>query len=95
MEYWFTAHLRLNGIYWGTTALALLNSLHLIDKNDVVENVMKCYHSTGIGKGGFGGNPTHDAHILNTLSAIQILATFDALDVIDADQVIQCIFLLK
>jgi geranylgeranyl transferase type-2 subunit beta len=34
-------------------------------------------------KGGFGGNETHDHHLLYTLSAVQILAMFDALDKID------------
>nr|GMC64203.1 geranylgeranyl transferase type-2 subunit beta 1-like [Ipomoea batatas] len=37
--------------------------------------------------GGFGGNIGHDPHILYTLSAIQVLAIFDKLDVLDKDKV--------
>jgi geranylgeranyl transferase type-2 subunit beta len=35
--------------------------------------------------GGFGGNVKHDAHLLYTLSALQVLAMFDSLDVIDRE----------
>ncbi|XP_057845910.2 geranylgeranyl transferase type-2 subunit beta 1 isoform X3 [Cryptomeria japonica] len=35
---------------------------------------------------GFSGNIGHDPHILHTLSAVQILALLDKLDVIDADK---------
>jgi prenyltransferase beta subunit len=41
--------------------------------------------------GGFGGNIGHDPHILYTLSAIQILALFDKLNVLDVDKVTNCI----
>ena len=41
-------------------------------------------------KGAFGAHPGHDAHILSTLSAVQILATHDALTHIDASRVINC-----
>jgi len=37
--------------------------------------------------GGFGGNIGHDPHLLYTLSAIQILAVFDSLNLIDAEKV--------
>lgn len=40
--------------------------------------------------GGFAPFPRHDAHILSTLSALQILAMKDALDVIDRAAVIKC-----
>lgn len=33
----------------------------------------------------------HDAHILYTLSAVQVLALLDNLDVLDADKVSNCI----
>jgi geranylgeranyl transferase type-2 subunit beta len=41
-------------------------------------------------KGAFGAHPGHDAHILSTLSAIQILATHDALSRIDAPRTVDC-----
>jgi len=40
--------------------------------------------------GGFGGNVGHDAHLLYTLSAVQILAIFNALDRIDAEPIVKC-----
>ncbi|KAJ2998261.1 hypothetical protein HDV02_004681 [Globomyces sp. JEL0801] len=38
--------------------------------------------------GGFGGHPDHDPHLLFTLSAVQILVTFDALDVLDTQKTV-------
>lgn len=43
--------------------------------------------------GGFGSYPAHDAHILSTLSAIQILALKHALDALGDERrqrVVQC-----
>ncbi|ONI22167.1 hypothetical protein PRUPE_2G111600 [Prunus persica] len=37
--------------------------------------------------GGFGGNIGHDPHVLYTLSAVQVLALFDKLDVLDIEKV--------
>jgi geranylgeranyl transferase type-2 subunit beta len=85
-EYHLMAHLRLSGIYWGTTAMALMNKLDKLDRQQVIEDVMKCYHSNG----GFGGHPDHDPHILFTLSAIQVLITFDSLSSVDTTQIMNC-----
>lgn len=41
--------------------------------------------------GGFGGNIGHDPHVLYTLSAIQVLALFDKIDVLDIEKVANCI----
>lgn len=41
--------------------------------------------------GGFGGNIGHDPHVLYTLSAVQVLALFDKLDVLDIEKVSNCI----
>lgn len=40
--------------------------------------------------GGFGAHPDHDAHLLSTLSAIQILTIQDALDRLDVPRVVKC-----
>lgn len=40
--------------------------------------------------GGFGGHIEHDPHILSTLSAVQILITYDRLDAIQVDKVVDC-----
>lgn len=44
--------------------------------------------------GGFSGNVGHDPHVLYTISAVQILALFDKLDVLDIDKVSSCILSL-
>lgn len=56
------------------------------DENDdaLTDFVMKCYDPT---KGGFGGNIGHDAHILYTLSAVQILAVANELDRVDRQKI--------
>ncbi|KAJ3236317.1 hypothetical protein HDU81_010906 [Chytriomyces hyalinus] len=81
-EYWAGEHLRLNGVYWGLTSLHLLKHESALDSNEVIEYVLACRHPNGA----FGGHTGHDAHLLYTLSAVQILCTLDALDRIDRDQ---------
>jgi hypothetical protein len=44
--------------------------------------------------GAFGAHPEHDAHLLPTLSAIQILVMHDALDRLDVDRVVKCASIL-
>lgn len=79
-EYWLSEHLRVNGLYWGTTALLVLNEVTILPQNEVIDFVMSCFH---VKQGGFGAYPHHDAHILSTLSALQILANYNALDKIN------------
>ncbi|SCU91162.1 LAMI_0E04962g1_1 [Lachancea mirantina] len=76
-EYWLTEHLRLNGVYWGLTALCMLNAKNTFDKDKIIDFVRSCYDSS---TGGFAAFPDHDAHLVTTLSGIQILATYDALN---------------
>lgn len=42
--------------------------------------------------GGFGGHVDQDAHILYTLSALQVLVMYDALNRVDIDAVSRCTF---
>ena len=74
LEYWLTEHLRLNGLYWGLTALHLLGHPDALPRNEILDFVCSCLHDNG----GFGAAPGHDAHMLYTVSAVQILATLDA-----------------
>lgn len=74
LEYWLTEHLRLNGLYWGLTALHLLGQPDALPRNEILDFVCSCLHENG----GFGAAPGHDAHMLYTVSAVQILATLDA-----------------
>ena len=89
-EHVATEHLRMSGVYWGLTAMALMGrdgDMHSTSPSasseELVNWVMQCQHPNG----GFSGNVGHDAHILYTLSAVQILAMCDALDRIDVDLV--------
>ena len=76
MEYWLTEHLRLNGVYWGLTALCLLGNPDALPRDKTIDFVLSCQQDNG----GFGAAPGHDAHILYTTSAVQILVTLDAVD---------------
>lgn len=80
LEYWLTEHLRLNGLYWGLTPLHLLGSPDALPRDEVVDYVLSCQHESG----GFGAAPGHDAHMLSTVSAVQILAMSDAFDQLEA-----------
>jgi geranylgeranyl transferase type-2 subunit beta len=74
-----TEHLRLSGVYWGLTALHLLNYPNALSREQTIDFVFSCQ---GI-NGGFGAAPDHDTHMLYTASAVQILVTIDALDELD------------
>ncbi|ORC93813.1 putative geranylgeranyl transferase type II beta subunit [Trypanosoma theileri] len=79
MSYWTFQHLKMNGVFWGISAMNLLGHLDKFKREDVISFVLGCWNSDG----GFGGNAGQDSHMLYTLSAIQLLCLFDALDVID------------
>jgi geranylgeranyl transferase type-2 subunit beta len=79
LEYWLTEHLRLNGVYWGLTALHLLGHPEALPRNEIINFVLSCQNKDG----GFGAAPGHDSHMLYTVSAVQILATVDAMDELD------------
>ena len=84
--YYATEHFRMSGVYWGLTALRLLEKQHLLDEEGVIAWVLACKHDSG----GFGGSPRQDAHVLYTLSAVQILAIYDRLDLLDAEGTSLC-----
>ncbi|KUI57539.1 Geranylgeranyl transferase type-2 subunit beta [Cytospora mali] len=79
-DYWLTEHLRLNGVYWGLVALHLLGHPDALPRNETIDFVLSCQHESG----GFGAAPGHDAHMLYTVSAVQILAMVDAFDELEA-----------
>jgi geranylgeranyl transferase type-2 subunit beta len=66
----------LNGLYWGLTALHLLGRPDALPRQETIDFVLSCQSDNG----GFGAAPGHDAHLLSTCSAIQILVMIDALD---------------
>ena len=75
-EFVVSEHLRMSGVYWGACALSLLDALSDLDREQIVGFVSSCAHACG----GYGGNVEHDPHMLYTLSAVQILVLFDALE---------------
>ncbi|KAL8968883.1 MAG: hypothetical protein Q9183_002262 [Haloplaca sp. 2 TL-2023] len=75
LEYWLTEHLRLNGVYWGLTALHLLGHPEALPRAETIDFVLSCQHANG----GFGAAPGHDPHMLYTVSAVQILVTVGGL----------------
>lgn len=77
--FWLTEHLRLNGLYWGLATLHFLGRPEALPRDETIDFVLSCQHDNG----GFGAAPGHDAHMLYTVSAIQILAMIDALDSLD------------
>lgn len=79
IEYWMTEHLRVNGIYWGITGVEVMGRLAEMDRTKTIDFVKSCIKPGG----GFGGNVQHDPHLLYTLSAVQIMASFGALGEID------------
>lgn len=83
-EYHVSEHLRMSGVYWGLMAMDLIKALDLMPKDKIISFVMSCYIPD---IGGFSGNVDHDPHMLYTLSAIQILAIFDKLELVNADKV--------
>ncbi|KAG5652548.1 hypothetical protein H0H81_004609 [Sphagnurus paluster] len=91
LAYHLTTHLRLNAIYWGLTALCIMGQKDALDRDEMIEFVMSCWDDEA---GTFGAHPDHDAHLLSTLSAIQILVTHDALDRVDIPRVVKFILSL-
>ncbi len=74
LEYHLTEHLRLNGLYWGLTALHLVKRPDALPRKETIDFVLSCQTESG----GFGAAPGHDAHILYTCSAVQILVMVGA-----------------
>lgn len=80
IQYWLTEHLRLNGVYWGLTALHLMGHPDALPRDETIKFVRECQNPDG----GFGAAAGHDSHMLYTLSALQILATVDAMEELEA-----------
>ncbi|ORX40263.1 terpenoid cyclases/protein prenyltransferase alpha-alpha toroid [Kockovaella imperatae] len=83
LAYHLTAHIRLNGVYWGLTALEIMGQADALDRDEMIEYVLSCWDDEA---GAFGAHTEHDAHIHATLSAIQILVMQDALGRADVDR---------
>lgn len=60
--------LRMSGMYWGLTALHLINNGKIPKEDEIYEYIKSCEHSCG----GYSPAPGHDPHLLYTLSAVQV-----------------------
>mmetsp|Transcript_3838 Transcript_3838/g.10796 ORF Transcript_3838/g.10796 Transcript_3838/m.10796 type:complete len:344 (-) Transcript_3838:276-1307(-) len=85
-EYAVSEHLRMSGVYWGLSAMYLLDALGDMDLDFIASFVQKCQHTDS---GGFGGNVGHDAHMLYTLSAVQIMLLIGRIGDIDVDAAVR------
>lgn len=85
-EFTMTEHFRMSGMYWGITALDLLNQLDRMDSTEILDFICKCQDK---GSGGFSPSIGHDAHLLYTLSAVQILVILEALDKVDVEAIVK------
>uniref|UniRef100_A0A8D8MXD9 Geranylgeranyl transferase type-2 subunit beta n=2 Tax=Culex pipiens TaxID=7175 RepID=A0A8D8MXD9_CULPI len=83
-EYCMTEFLRMSGIYWGVTGLDLMRQLGRLNRDEIVDFIRKCHCPVS---GGVAACEGHDPHILYTLSAVQILCIYDALDEIDTEAI--------
>ena len=77
--------LRMSGVYWSLTLLDLCESRERLDNSELVDFVVRNQRSCG----GFAPADGHDAHLLYTLSAIQIAATCGALERINRTAAIE------
>ncbi|KAG1771065.1 rab geranylgeranyltransferase [Suillus placidus] len=92
LSYHLSAHLRMNAVYWGLTALLVMGHKDALDRDEMIDFVMSCWDEEA---GAFGAHPDHDAHLLSTLSAIQILLMQNALNRVDVDRVVKFILSLQ
>lgn len=87
-----TEFLRMSGVYWGVTALDLMDKLERLDRDEIVAFVRQCQ----CGKtGGIRPCDGHDPHILYTLSAVQILCTYDCLEELDTEAIARFVAALQ
>ena len=91
LESCMTEHMKVSGIYWGITAMSILNKENNMDPNTILTFLTACSNNDG----GYGGNIGHDSHLLYTCHAILIYAVLDALDSIDKEGVVKFVASLQ
>lgn len=67
-EFEMSDYLRMSGIYWSLTFLDISNSIEKFNRNEIIEFVKRNQHDSG----GFRPCDGHEAHLLYTLSALQV-----------------------
>lgn len=92
LEHYMAEHLKMNALYWGLSALHLVKRTDDFVKDDIISFIQSCYDEQ---TGGFAASPNHDPHMLSTLSALQVLKLYDALDSLTNDQRTSIISFIK
>jgi len=85
-DYVMSEFLRINGVYWSLTAMDLMKHRDRLEREEIMSYVHSCYDAP---TGGFAPAPRHDPHILYTLSAVQIAATYDAVAELDSEAIVK------
>jgi geranylgeranyl transferase type-2 subunit beta len=91
LDYMMSEHLRMGGVYWGVSAMALLRR-HEDDtqrRDEVIDWILKCADAAC--PGGFGPNIGHDADITATHYALLVLSIYGAVDRLDRDSLVKYI----
>ncbi|XP_028155482.1 geranylgeranyl transferase type-2 subunit beta isoform X2 [Diabrotica virgifera virgifera] len=91
-EYGMTDYLRISGMYWGLTALELMNATPAQSIEEITEFIKNCQDPES---GGISACLYHDPHILHTLSAVQILCIYNKLEAINVEGVVKYIASLQ
>jgi len=91
-EFGMTDYLRMSGMYWGLTALELVDKLQSLPQGEVIDFIKQCQDPE---TGGISACIDHDPHLLHTLSAVQILCTYDRLDAVDVDGIVKYVASLQ
>lgn len=89
LEYMMSEHLRMGGVYWGVSAMALLQQLDGERRTAIVDWIMECQDPKA--SGGFGPNKGHDADMTATHYALLVLCILDATDKLDTKAMAQFI----
>ncbi|KAJ8872415.1 hypothetical protein PR048_026019, partial [Dryococelus australis] len=84
-EFCMTEYLRMSGVYWCLTAIELMGHLDRMNKEEIVSFIQQCQDESG----GISASIGHDPHILYTLSAVQILTMYDAVDMVDVGKIVE------
>jgi len=92
LSYHLSAHLRMNAVYWGLTALLIMGHGDALDRDEMIDFVMSCWDEEA---GAFSAHPDHDVHLLSTLSAIQILLMQNALNRVNVGRIVKFILSLQ
>ncbi|KAL8278023.1 hypothetical protein RQP46_009655 [Phenoliferia psychrophenolica] len=94
LAYYFTEHLRMNGVYWGLTALALMGREDALPKADLLAWVMSCWDdkvdvlSMQTPEGSFAGDQWGERDSRFSYLAVSILSLLGRLEELDKERTI-------